>query len=117
MPLRSSSGVKGLVLNHHIGTDGSDCVDEDATLLGNTFIVPYMTDRELLFALLGVLGNDTDLLIGSLILIKRQVPLETIAECQDEMARLVRNLQTLSEPRASAFVKDLINELKSRENN
>ena len=70
-----------------------------------------MTDRELVFALLGLVCNDTNLLIGSLILLKRQVPFEVITDCQEEMARMVKNLHTLSEPHAKATIKNMFTEL------
>ena len=71
-----------------------------------------MTAREIVLALLGLIGNDTNLLIGSLILLKRQVSFETIIECQKEMSQMVRNLHALSEPRAKAQLSELLEMLR-----
>ena len=73
-----------------------------------------MTDREIVFGLLGLIDNDTSLLVRSLVLLKKEIPLETIAECQKEMNRMVQNLCALSEPEAKAFIKDLLDELRNR---
>ena len=70
-----------------------------------------MTDRELVLALLGLVCNDTNLLISSLVLLKRQVPFEVITDCQEEMARMVKNLHALSEPHAKVAIKDILAEL------
>jgi len=74
-----------------------------------------MTDRELVFALFGLLGSDTDMTLASLELLNKEVPITTITSCKTEMDSLVRNLATLSEPRAKAFfIKDLLDELRNR---
>ena len=75
-----------------------------------------MTDRELVFALLGLVGSNTDLVLASLGLLNKEVPIATIVSCKKEMDLLVRNLATLSEPQAKAFIKELIDELKGMKN-
>ena len=73
-----------------------------------------MTDREIVFGLLGFINNNTGVLIASLVLLKKEIPLETIAECQKEMNRMVQNLYALSEPEAKAFTKNLLDELRNK---
>lgn len=73
-----------------------------------------MTDRELVFALFGLLGSDTDMTLASLEMLNKEVPISTITSCKSEMDLLVRNLATLSEPKAQAFIKNLLDELRAR---
>ena len=85
-----------------------------ATLGIDNLIIPHMTDRELVFALFGLLGSDTDMTLASLELLNKEVPIATVTNCKKEMDLLVRNLATLSKPQAEAFIKNLIDELISR---
>lgn len=77
-------------------------------------MIPYMTDRELVFALFGLLGSDTDMTLRSLELLNKEVPITTVTGCKKEMDLLVRNLATLSKPKAEAFIKELLDELRSK---
>lgn len=87
-----------------------------ATLGIGNLIIPHMTDRELVFALLGLVGSNTDLTLASLELLNKEVPIATIVSCKEEMDLLVRNPATLSEPQAKAFIKELIDEFKGMKN-
>lgn len=74
-----------------------------------------MTDRELVFALFGLLGSCTDSVLLSLQLLNKEMPIVTITGCKEEMDLLVRNLATLSEPQAKAFIKEVLDEIRSRD--
>jgi len=76
-------------------------------------MIPYMTDRELVFALFGLLGSCTDSVLLSLQLLNKEMPIATITGCKEEMDLLVRNLATLSEPQARAFIKEILDEIRS----
>lgn len=76
-----------------------------------------MTDRELVFALFGLLGSHTNSVLLSLQLLNKEVPIATIVSCKKEMDLLVRNLAALSEPQAKAFIKEILDEIRSRNKN
>jgi hypothetical protein len=71
-----------------------------------------MTDRELVFALFGLLGSRTNSVLLSLQLLNKEVPIATIVSCKKEMDLLVRNLAALSEPQAKAFIKEILDEIR-----
>ena len=73
-----------------------------------------MTDRELVFTLLGLVDSNTDMTLASLELLNKEVPITTVTGCKKEMDLLVRNLVTLSKPQAEAFIKELLDELRSK---
>jgi hypothetical protein len=73
-----------------------------------------MADRELVFALFGLLGSCTDSVLLSLQLLNREIPVATITGCKEEMNSLARNLATLSEPQAKAFIREILDEIRSR---
>ena len=70
-----------------------------------------MTDREITLALFGLLGDDTKTVLGALVLLKREIPLETITECHKEMMQMTNNLTALVEPRMRVAIKDLLDKL------
>ena len=70
-----------------------------------------MTDREITLALFGLLGDDTKTVLKTLVLLKREIPLETITECHKEMTQMTSNLSALVEPRMRAAIKNLLDKL------
>ena len=77
-------------------------------------MIPYMTDRELVFALLGLLGSDTDAILVALRLLNKEVSIQTLVSCKKDMDLLVHNLAALTEPQARAFIKNLFDEIKHK---
>lgn len=70
-----------------------------------------MTDREITLALFGLLGDDTKTVLEALVLLKREIHLETITECRKEMMQMTNNLTALVEPRMRVVIKDLLDKL------
>jgi hypothetical protein len=70
-----------------------------------------MTDKEITLALFGLLGDDTKTVLGALVLLRREIPLETITECRKEMMQMINNLSALLEPKMKVAIKDLLDKL------
>ena len=70
-----------------------------------------MTDREITLALFGLLGDDTKTVLETLVLLRREIPLETITECHKEMMQMTNNLSALVKPRMKVAIKDLLDKL------
>jgi hypothetical protein len=70
-----------------------------------------MTDKEITLALFGLLGDDTKTVLEALVLLRREIPLETITECRKEMMQMINNLSALLEPKMKVAIKDLLDKL------
>jgi len=54
-----------------------------------------MTDRELVFILLTVMSGDLELIVTSLVLLKRNSALTILEQCRDELIETVKGLNAL----------------------
>jgi len=70
---------------------------EDVPEVKETVSATLLTDRELVFILLTVMKGDLELMIGSLMLLKRESALPILGQCKDELVKTVNTLTSLAE--------------------